>query len=69
MAAEMVCRVCGWWPPLVRERKGTIAPASDAWRWRRLRDHVEDVADDEMEDGNVNGPHRQLSLLIDPEPA
>jgi hypothetical protein len=56
----MACRVCGWWPPLVRVRRGQTERASEAWRWRQLFEHVCEVATDEAEDGRQDGPHMTL---------
>ncbi len=66
--SEMACGVCGWWPPVVRERKGTTERASEAWRWRRLRDHVEDVALAELEDGRSDGPHQRVQQQMEAAP-
>lgn len=57
---DMKCAVCGWWPPLVRVRRGRTKRASDAWRWRRLREHLGEACGDEHYDGNADGPHNRL---------
>jgi hypothetical protein len=48
LPAEMKCRACGWWPPMVRERRSgdyvRVVSASESWRWRQLREHILDVA-------------------------
>jgi hypothetical protein len=56
----MECRVCGWWPPLVRVRAGQTEPADEPWRWRQLFAHVEEVAGAECDDGYPDGPHNRL---------
>ena len=62
---NMRCRACGWWPPVVRVRHGHTAPAADSWRWRRLADHVDDIAAQEYLDGDRDGPHQRLAFLLD----
>ena len=62
---DMRCGACGWWPPVVRVRHGRTEPATDAWRWRRLEDHVENVAAEEYLDGERDGPHQRLAFTLD----
>lgn len=65
MHGEMACRVCGWWPPVVRVHKGKTAPASDAWRWRQLLLHVEDAMGAEFADGRQDGPHTAIANTVE----
>lgn len=62
--SEMKCKVCGWWPPLVRVRKEQTERASESWRWRQLMEHVFEQADVEEEDGRADGEHQQLEALV-----
>jgi hypothetical protein len=62
MHGDMACRACGWWPPVVRVRHDMTEPASDAWRWQCLREHIEETASIELDEGQPDSPH---SALID----
>jgi hypothetical protein len=59
-ASQMACRVCGWWPPLVRVVHDQTQRASERWRWRQLAEHVFEQADVEEQDGRMDGPHQHL---------
>lgn len=65
MIAQMECRVCGWWPPVVRVRNDRTEPAPEAWRWGQLVDHVIEQAIVEYEDGRDDGAHVRLEAEID----
>ena len=56
-AGEMACKVCGWWPPVTRAWCGRAGPASEAWRWWALREHIGENANAEIDDGRADGPH------------
>lgn len=62
---QMSCSACSWWPPLVGVRHGKTERASDAWRWRELKAHVEIATADEERDGNYDGPHGKLARLLE----
>lgn len=61
---EMACRVCGWWPPVVRVREGRTEPASDTWRWRQLLAHIDDATGAEFADGHPDGPHSAINSVL-----
>lgn len=64
-SGEMKCRVCGWWPPMVRVRRRgddeRVVPASQSWRWRQLREHIFDVAAEEF----YLGQHYELVVELE----
>jgi len=61
---EIVCAVCGWWPPLVGVRRGRTYPLEERQRWQRLRRHVGLLAFTEWSDrADVDGPGPHEALL------
>jgi hypothetical protein len=64
-SVDMRCRICGWWPPMVRERRRgddvRVVPASQSWRWRALRQHIYELAEAEY----YRGPHEDLVMEIE----